>query len=443
MTNKEYDISAPTLFYGAGERSGGWVKLLSERFSLYPTCFIDKDTSKQGTELFGKPILSLKIAVESYPDCNIFISTSQEKWEQIIEELVTTALVKREQILNFELFKEYRSCFYIEHSVAFHNKSIAFCISRGSSVPQFATDFTDCSHIPQQLLNLRKQTIKTLNSGIPTSLPCENCDQLRKDIWLSGGSGELRFVEVSGSWTEKVGVCSMDCIYCRADYKKAERILFENVVENSIISYSENMILNSKISYVVDFLNTLEKDNLLDAAVTPVRVIFGEITVTPGGNELLNVLSKKYNLHVLTNAGVFSDELAAALTNPRSKMIVSLDSGTAETFYKIKRRNVFEKVCKNLHQYCQFGNVELKYIVLSSINDNVSDMDGFVEICKDLGIATAYISADKRERLAGNRLPFETINAINYMIKSLKSIGVQVLCWNEFTSGDLELIDFN
>jgi molybdenum cofactor biosynthesis enzyme MoaA len=136
--------------------------------------------------------------------------------------------------------------------------------------------------------------------------------------------------------------------------------------------------------------------------------------------------------HVYTNATVFSRDIYNALAAKKVKTITSLDSGTAETFKKVKGIDAFDKVTKNLEEYHRSGSggVRIKYIVLPE-NATDADFDGFCAFIERSKIPDASISISYnrfnsrdgreavkafRERLK-SRFPGAAIDNMDYATK--------------------------
>lgn len=85
---------------------------------------------------------------------------------------------------------------------------------------------------------------------------------------------------------------------------------------------------------------------------------------------------------------MYSDFIAEILAkNKQSFIAVALDSGTSETYKKVKRVDKFHTVVENLHKYKDKGcQIFLKYILCFGYNDNLKDISEFIKIVKTLDI---------------------------------------------------------
>lgn len=221
-------------------------------------------------------------------------------------------------------------------------------------------------------VNLAKsQVLDAFSAGevIPNGW-CNGCWRPRKDIWLDPDD-MYSVINVGGH----PAPCNFKCSYCDA---RSE----ENTVE-----FSKKMLgLYQKT------LDTLKAQSKLspDAVISLAN---GEITVNPAGKEFLKLADGYYTI-ILTNASVFSQDLAERLKKGDAHLFVSVDAGTRESFKKSKGVDAFDRVRENLKRYRQFGAVILKYILLEGINDDDANIDGVIDLCRYLDIDRIWLSTD-------------------------------------------------
>ena len=103
---------------------------------------------------------------------------------------------------------------------------------------------------------------------------------------------------------------------------------------------------------------------------------------------------KKWTIQLNTNAILYNEKLAEAVaSNTQSFIAVALDSGCRDTYKKIKRVDTYDKVIENLRKYKNKGcNIILKYILLPTYNDNIDEINSFINVCKDLAIKHVTLS---------------------------------------------------
>lgn len=104
------------------------------------------------------------------------------------------------------------------------------------------------------------------------------------------------------------------------------------------------------------------------------------------------------NVH--TNALRFSPAIAHLLREGRGGINVSLDSGTAETYQKVKGVDGFAAVRQSLARYAEAAadprSIVLKYIIFEA-NNSIPEITRFFELCTTLGIVGVQYSLDFRE----------------------------------------------
>jgi wyosine [tRNA(Phe)-imidazoG37] synthetase (radical SAM superfamily) len=182
--------------------------------------------------------------------------------------------------------------------------------------------------------------------------------------------------------------CQAKCIYCsvhNSNFGVLNKRLHEERYEN--------------------MFNAIEwaHDNGMIATDAVWKVASGEITIHPYRDKIYD-LNKGKAGKFLTNCFIFDEKIAANLgANPRSSINLSIDSGTSETWFKVKGVDNFDKSMDNLAKYSASsvrpGQITLKYIILSGSNDNLEDHRGVIEIMQRLKIEKLIISRDNRIRM--------------------------------------------
>jgi wyosine [tRNA(Phe)-imidazoG37] synthetase (radical SAM superfamily) len=132
-------------------------------------------------------------------------------------------------------------------------------------------------------------------------------------------------------------------------------------------------------------------------------VASGEITIHPYKKRILEWV-KNNSVVFSTNGFIFDEKIASILSaNPRSVIFLSIDSGTPETWRKVKGVDNFSTVIGNLIKYrdcSRPGQIILKYIVLPSINDTPADYRALIEIMNVFDVRYLDISCDMRREFA-------------------------------------------
>ena len=185
--------------------------------------------------------------------------------------------------------------------------------------------------------------------------------------------------------------CQCKCIYCG-----------QHTIDKSILDSKLN---DKSFEKVINAIESM-KNQCMIADDVLWQVASGEITIHPLKDRILSLINGNA-ARFLTNGFIFNEKIAANLgKNPRSEINLSIDSGTAKTWYKVKGVNNFNTVIDNLNKYsansARPGQITLKYIVLPGINDNLADYQGVIEIMKVLKAEQLQISRDSRFKYSQN-----------------------------------------
>ena len=76
--------------------------------------------------------------------------------------------------------------------------------------------------------------------------------------------------------------------------------------------------------------------------------------------------------------------------------IISLDSGTKETFAKIKQVDAFEQTINNIKRIKEKTKaaVALKYIIIENVNDNIDELKKFLSVARNIRTDTVILDID-------------------------------------------------
>lgn len=214
--------------------------------------------------------------------------------------------------------------------------------------------------------------------------PCTGCKQLiKKRIPKYKLSKQIKSFSIS-HYTK----CHLRCAYCFIPYKNLD---FKNDMEYDamdIINYLDNM----------DMLS----DNF------EIGWGGGEPTISKYFDKNISeMLEKGYNIFINTTAVKFSDSIYNGMKQKKLSIQVSVDSGTSETYKKVKGVDHFDNVWNNIKKYADFpDNIRIKYI-LFDWNSNEKDISGFIDKCLWAGIKNITVSP---EMTAENSYPIPAKN---------------------------------
>lgn len=265
----------------------------------------------------------------------------------------------------------------MKHSLHFFHDSIKACCTNASG-PVFYPDYTGCDVDWNYVFNIRKDFVSKINSFFNKQ--------------------------------EVPDVCK-GCYEITAGIKNSKVQKFDNVVER--LYFHNNMSCNAKCIYctyqhvergykykVLPLLNSLINNNILSKNAT-VYMSGGEITIYPEFEEMMSLLLNYLNsrIEILTSGIRYCKSIEEAFIQNKCFLIISIDSGTRETYKKIKQVDCFDVVIENLKNYIKASdnvknNVILKYIIVDDYNDNKEEIKSFIEIATSLGIKNVRLDID-------------------------------------------------
>ncbi|MBI3234434.1 MAG: GTP 3',8-cyclase MoaA [Bacteroidetes bacterium] len=146
-------------------------------------------------------------------------------------------------------------------------------------------------------------------------------------------------------------VCNFRCLYCMPE----ENISF----------------MPSQLLMQADEIEAIAKV-FVAQGVKKIRLTGGEPLVRKDAHDILLRLSKLPVELTLTTNGTRVDEFICLFKEHGIKSInVSIDSLNKETFYKITRRNIFDKIRKNIELLIEEGfHVKVNCVVMRGINEH-------------------------------------------------------------------------
>ncbi len=127
----------------------------------------------------------------------------------------------------------------------------------------------------------------------------------------------------------------------------------------------------------------------------------GEPALLPEFEPLLNLLldSGCDNIRVHSSGVKYSKAIERGLAEGKVTLVVSVDSGTSETYTNIKRVNHFNKVWENLKQYADSQTFDkykakTKYIIYPGFNDKKEELDKWFDLTVKSGIRSVVLDVE-------------------------------------------------
>ena len=156
----------------------------------------------------------------------------------------------------------------------------------------------------------------------------------------------------------------------------------------------------------------------------------GEPTILPEFEKLVDYFIEVGRRFFINSSGVkYSPAIERMLRNGRagSRLVISIDSASRETYEIIKGFDLAKRVWDNIARYASIGPdvLEVKYIVLP---ENTHETGDFVRKCHDIGVRRVSIDLDSRPIIFGikNSLTDEMIESIAVLIYEAKEKRISV-----------------
>jgi sulfatase maturation enzyme AslB (radical SAM superfamily) len=385
------NLGEKIVIFSVGGDTLNIVRALKQRFDVLPTVCCDNDPEKQNRifkGMYGIECLPPPACKVVYPDAFWFVSTLDYKY-QILGQLISRLNIPENRIINFEPVKKRLACPYIEKSlICDEQRRFSFCCYQPEGLPAIPFDGAYDRSLAD-FLALRERLSESYDGE------CGDCCFMKEDYYPI--ERKLRWINYGIG-----GICNFGCTYCNSNARYARSI----------------DTLAPKLSNLIDYLD--RKDIL--AEDYGINIAPGEPTIHPDRKDIFKCLHCYSNV-INTNLRVFSKQLYEITSKRFTKLVVSIDSGTPETFESIKGVRCLDRICENLKRYnnAGIGVTVLKYVFIPNVNDNERDVDAFAEICERTDCLIGNISYDYNSPLP---IPERTVSAMRRLRKNLDDLNI-------------------
>lgn len=358
------------ILFGINDNAKKSIDTLLEINQL-PVCFCDYNEHKENEIFYSLPVLSLVNAKKKFGTAKIYVTLEGTSLYDVIWRLINDGYFKKSQFIN-EVKEKYFSCDYLESGFCAFSDGVKSCCGEGvadfDKLPVLSYDKELFCNPDIYIEKFFKQKEKLIaDNKLCKKTCCTNCSYLREDYWSL--DRKIRILNYSLDHS-----CNLRCNYC---YKHQENYR----------PYRHNID-------IIKIIQALKLSKYVDIKY-PVFYASGELCIQPNVNDILDNLSE-YEVSIFTNATKYNQKLHNLIKKPKSCAVISLDSGTRETFNKVKGYDLFDEVCNNIRKYASDGgHIILKYIIKEENKDSI-DLDGFINFCVSCGIKNIRISRDWR-----------------------------------------------
>ena len=301
---------------------------------------------------------------------------------------------------------KYKSCRLLEYGIYFYLDpgSKQLCVGHCCN-----TDHLDLPHRLYLYDDLKNQTLnwdyifeqkrkyrENAKKGIYPS-QCEGCFELKEHDW----DNEDYINHLTAGHIMK---CNSRCVYCP--------------IGRIPDCHNREQDVDMK-----PIINELLEKNLLRFNGS-LRFVGGEPTLMKEFDWLVDLFSKNNvpEIYVPTSAIRLSKSLCNALQKVESAAIVaSVDSGTKETFEKVKGTKFFDIVMKNMQTYLKHARkkdfIISKFILFTNYNDTSLEVETWLKNCKNIGHIEVQFDSEHSVSSSEN---CENKKYVNRTLKMLK-----------------------
>ncbi len=203
---------------------------------------------------------------------------------------------------------------------------------------------------------------------------CKGCWELQEKDW----DEEDYISEITFAHIIK---CNSRCIYC---YIGCDEKLYSSNQEYQMFPIIQDMLEKG----LLKFTGSL-------------RYMGGEPTLMSDFEDITNLFVKNNipEIYLPTSGIKFSKAMEKACkTVPFCQIFISIDSGSKETYKKIKNIDAYEIVLNSLKRYAAQrqikGHIISKYIMVPPINDNIEEIDKWIKDSKDIGLTDISLDVE-------------------------------------------------
>ncbi|MGN0006130.1 MAG: radical SAM protein [Candidatus Gastranaerophilaceae bacterium] len=273
----------------------------------------------------------------------------------------------------------FKCCNLILHGLCFFDGSVVACcyapMDQFNNVypPLIFKDYNGEMITKEELFSKTRPYVEQFKAGqIPRE--CQNCFQIEEKEWDE--SEYIDFITIT-----HYTACNANCIYCSNNLKPEERKPTSYKIIPLLRSFKEQGILKKGCEF---------------------HMGGGEFSIYEEADEILEefAVTNYAKMYIATNAIKYLDSIFKGMDNECCMIFVSLDSGSRETFKRIKRVDAFDTVISNLKNYTKTDTAAkrlfLKYILIPGYNDKLEEFGKFLQIAHELKAEQINIDIEAR-----------------------------------------------
>ena len=262
----------------------------------------------------------------------------------------------------------------------------------------------------KEFIKSKKQIIENMKKGI---IPdgCNGCVHLEP-------YKEMQDFRINKITLNHYTQCNCACIYCTQGNRTFEKIKED---ENKPVIYD-----------VLKFINELYDSDLIDKEKLYIDFQGGNISCLKNHQEIVQMFLDRGvgTIYIPTNNIVYMPVIENLLKMKKGEVCTALDSGTKETYEKIKQVDKFDKSIENLKRYVAISNgnsIIVKYIIVNGYNDNMQEFTLFMDKMLEIGIKIIVLDIDYRDIIDGDfTIPKHYYEIVDYAKKICKENNIDL-----------------
>ncbi len=302
-------------------------------------------------------------------------------------------------------------CSFLEKGINFDLDTVCDCCimhNDGRGLPVLIKDYHGGLIDWEKLFEVKAQRIEKQKQK--TIYDCEGCYHLCEYNF----TGVKKISEFHFSHSR---ICNAKCIYC------------SDIYSGGTTNYDTYPVIKDLI------------DKGYYEAGGEATMQGGEPTIMLSFDKLADLfITNGTKIRVHTSAIKCSEKVTQALADNKGSVVISIDSGTSETYKKIKQVDAFNIVLDTIKKYSEASkahreNVILKYVIVPGYNDNIYEIDKFFELAKKYNISTAALDIEVQyAQKYNNKDVSEHIYLLNdYFNYAAEKNNIRVLTYSFFS----------
>ena len=320
---------------------------------------------------------------------------------------------------------KYTCCRHLLGGITFFFDEVRCCCSNNKGIT-FEENYKGGKIFDvQKMKEYRNQVIENCKKGIiPEN--CKNCIELCEKEWDEKPLiDEIYLLH----WDH----CNCGCVYCLQ------------------MEHGEFLLTESKKSRYYDvfpILKEIYSQGLVSKDVH-FEIVGGDLTILDEADDIINLVIDNGVGRMSFHSSVigYSKGIERALKECNCDFDFSIDCGSRDLYKKIKRTDSFDKVIENLKRYLSSSptakdKLVAKYILIDGLNDNVQEVEKWIDLIHDLGIQKCKIDVNFKKFFpeyqdSEPEVPKHYFDIFDVLNNKASQYNMEVCNW-EFTDSIME-----